>query len=76
MPDDNKKDTPCGKYRQVFIDCVLQESECIRQGHKFQDCIKPNVFPKECNEARVLYYNCRRSLVTTQLCETSSLIIK
>lgn len=38
--------------REDFINCVLEYSECIHKGGEFQDCIKPNIFPKECLEQR------------------------
>lgn len=38
--------------REEFIRCVLEHSECIHNGGEFKDCIKPEIFPKECLDQR------------------------
>ncbi|KAL9655230.1 hypothetical protein ABK040_009005 [Willaertia magna] len=55
---------PCQGARQDLIDCVMKYSECIKKpGTTFTDCIKPEVFPSECQNERERLNLCRRSLV-------------
>lgn len=59
-----KQAAPCAGVRQDFIDCVLKYSECVRKpGTTFQDCIKNEVFPYECNSVRERLNLCKRSLI-------------
>ena len=58
------KEPPCAGARKDFIDCVLKYSECVRKpGTTFQDCIKPDVFPSQCQNERERLNLCKRSLI-------------
>lgn len=53
----------CTKQRDAFIECVLKNAECIKNGDckTFEQALLPNHFPEECDIERQLLYLCRRS---------------
>eukprot|EP01027_Heterolobosea_sp_BB2_P007145 GEZU01010658.1.p1 GENE.GEZU01010658.1~~GEZU01010658.1.p1 ORF type:complete len:116 (+),score=5.88 GEZU01010658.1:44-349(+) len=54
---------PCSVQRKAFIDCIL-ESECIRNGKDFKECIKcGDDVSSECQTLRTNYFECRRSML-------------
>lgn len=54
----------CDDVRQEFIDCVLKNSDCVRQeGTTFKDCITPALLPEKCKPLRLKLFECRKSMV-------------
>jgi hypothetical protein len=58
------EDAACGEIRQEFIDCVLKNSQCIREpGTTFKDCIKAELLPEVCQPLRMKLFSCRTALM-------------
>uniref|UniRef100_A0A6B2LUI2 Cytochrome c oxidase assembly factor 5 n=1 Tax=Arcella intermedia TaxID=1963864 RepID=A0A6B2LUI2_9EUKA len=49
----------CSELRQEFINCVA-ESECIKSGKTFHQCVKDPALDAKCVGLKNTYFECRR----------------